>query len=65
MVLFEIHQSFKDHFFNELFNAFPLSIHILVNTTKFVKVLRIYVHLSESYKHFITGKLIYFWKQDG
>ena len=26
--------------------------------------LRIYTHLSKSCKHFATGKLIYFWKQD-
>ena len=34
------------------------------NKTKFVQVLRVYVHLSH-YKHFVTGKLICFWKQDG
>ena len=40
-------------------------IFLFVNKTKFVQVLRIYVNLSKSYKNFVTGKLIYFWKQGG
>ena len=36
-----------------------------VNKTKFGQVLKIYTHLSKSYKNFVTGKFIYFWEQDG
>ena len=38
---------------------------MFVNKTTFGQVLRIYANLSKNYKHFVTGKLIYFWKQDG
>ena len=61
MVLFEI----KGHSFSELCVSFQVCIFLFVNKTKFVQFSRVYAHISKSYKHFITGKLIYSWKQDG
>ena len=62
MVLFEINQRFKGHYFNELHVSFKYAYIFFVNKAKFVQVLRIYANLS---KIVVTGKLIYFWKRDG
>ena len=31
---------------------------------KFAQVLRLYTHQGKIYKHFFTGKLVYFWKKN-
>ena len=64
MVLFEVHQRFKGHFFNELRVSFKYA-YFFVNKTRFVQVLRIHAYLSKRDKYFVTGRLIYCWKQDG